>query len=108
MDDATRRDLYWLADALLFTSERGGLDIPILEAGLTRLPIFCSDIPLFRESAGEWATYFGVQESPNVIAERISETLARDARYQMKQCLFKEYSWPRILTERIEPLLSQI
>ena len=108
VDDATRRDLYLLADALLFTSEREGFGIPILEAGLTRLPIFCSDIAPFSESAGKWACYFGLDESPAAIAERIAGTLARDARYQMKHRVLNAYSWRRILTQQIEPLLEQV
>ena len=35
-------DFYHLADALLLTSREEGFGIPILEAGLARLPIFCT------------------------------------------------------------------
>ncbi|MEW6231339.1 MAG: glycosyltransferase family 4 protein [Chloroflexota bacterium] len=108
VDDVTRRDLYWLADVLLFTSWREGFGIPILEAGLTRLPIFCADIPPFRESAGEYAHYFAFDESPTVIAERIVQFLAQDDRYQLKRRVVREYAWSRIFKERIEPLLKEI
>jgi glycosyltransferase involved in cell wall biosynthesis len=105
--DAERRDLYALADALLFPSAREGFGIPILEAGLTRLPIFCADILPFRETAGEWAHYFALDEPPDLIAARIGRVLDEDARYQMKQRVLREYSWQRIFTERIEPLLKR-
>ena len=104
--DAERRDLYALADALLFPSAREGFGIPILEAGIARLPIFCADIAPFRESAGEWASYFALDEAPAAIAGRIAATLAQDARYQLKQRVVREYSWERIFAERIEPLLE--
>lgn len=107
VDDATRRDLYLLADALLFPSEREGFGIPILEAGLVRLPIFCADIPPFRESAREYAHYFALDEPPATIAARIADVLARDARYQMKQRVLREYAWERIFGERIEPLVRE-
>ena len=105
VDDETRRDLYWLADALLFPSEREGFGVPILEAGLARLPIFCSDIAPFRESAGDWAHYFALDEPPRAIATRIAETLKHDARYQLKRRVAEQYGWFHIFQRHIEPLL---
>jgi glycosyltransferase involved in cell wall biosynthesis len=106
VDDVTRRDLYWLADALLITSRREGFGIPLLEAGLTGLPIFCSDIPPFHESAGENAHFFTLDESPVDIAARLARFLAEDARYQMKQRVLNTFAWDRIFAERIEPLVT--
>lgn len=105
VDDATRRDLYLLADALLFPSESEGFGIPLLEAGLARLPIFCTDLPPFRESARAQAHYFARGETPDVIATRIGDFLAHDSAYQLKQRVFQEYVWERLFAERIEPLL---
>ncbi len=106
--DALRRDLYLLADALLMPSVREGFGIPLLEAGLARLPIFCADIAPFHESAGEWAHYFLPDDPPERIARGIAAALACDSRYQMKQRVAHEYAWPRIVEEKIEPLLREI
>ena len=108
VSDLERRDLYALADALLFPSEREGFGIPILEAGLARLPIFCADIPPFRESAGERANYFALDEPPRAIAVRIADFFEHESRYQLKQHVLREYAWERIFSERMEPLLSSI
>ena len=43
--DEVISDFYHLADALFLPSREEGFGIPILEAGLAGLPIFCSDIP---------------------------------------------------------------
>ncbi len=99
------RDLYMLADALLFPSEREGFGIPILEAGLARLPIFCSDLPPFHETAGENAHYFAPGESPESAADKIADHLASDATYLLKRRILTEYSWERLFSERIEPLV---
>jgi glycosyltransferase involved in cell wall biosynthesis len=107
VDDGARRDLYLLADALLFTSEREGFGIPILEAGLARLPIFCSDIPPFHESARQWAQYFALDQSPADIARQIARGLDSDARYQLKQRVVRDYTWPVIFKDKIEPLLRE-
>lgn len=105
VDEATRRDLYALADALLFPSAREGFGIPILEAGIARLPIFCADIPPFRETAGKFANYFSLDESPQDIAARIADFFAHDARYQLKQRVKQNYLWEQIFATRVERLL---
>lgn len=105
VDDAIRRDLYLIADALLFTSEREGFGIPVLEAGLARLPVFCSNIGPFRESARQWGHYFALDESPAGIARRIIEHLGSDSGYQLKQRVLRTYAWPRIFQDDLEPLL---
>ena len=53
LPDAVIADFYRLADALLMPSREEGFGIPVLEAGLSRLPIFCADIPPLRELAGD-------------------------------------------------------
>jgi glycosyltransferase involved in cell wall biosynthesis len=107
VDDSVRRDLYLLADALFMPSAREGFGIPVLEAGIARLPVFTSDIAPFHESAGEWASYFSLADEPAEIARRIAEVLEADARYQLRQRVLYEYAWPRLFVERIEPLLRE-
>jgi hypothetical protein len=72
-----------------------------------RLPIFCADIPPFRESAGESAHYFALDESPDVIAQALDDFLVWDSRYQLKRRVLRDYSWERLFTERIEPLVME-
>lgn len=98
------RDLYLLSDALLFPSEREGFGIPLLEAGLTRLPVFCTDLAPFREIAGDRAYYIPAQ-SPEMAAALISETLAQNPAYCFKRHVLTTFAWDHIFAERIEPLL---
>jgi glycosyltransferase involved in cell wall biosynthesis len=51
MRDETLRDLYLLADCLLFPSARKGFGLPIIEAAAFRLPIWCQDIPAYQAVA---------------------------------------------------------
>ncbi|MDP3046973.1 MAG: glycosyltransferase, partial [Chloroflexota bacterium] len=107
VSDAVRRDLYLLADLLLFPSLREGFGIPILEAGLARLPIFCSDIPPFRESAGPWAHYLGLDEAPAAIAARLAACLEEDGQHRLRRRVLEEYNWASLMTKRIVPLLEE-
>ena len=52
VQDDTLRDFYLLADCLLFPSKQEGFGLPILEAALHRMPVWCGDIPAFRALQG--------------------------------------------------------
>jgi glycosyltransferase involved in cell wall biosynthesis len=103
---AQLRDLYLLCDAMLFPSEREGFGIPLLEAGVARLPIFCADLPPFRETARGYAHFFSPDESPDAIAAQIEASLQSDSVYQLKKRVVSQYAWDSIFTQRIEPLLN--
>jgi glycosyltransferase involved in cell wall biosynthesis len=51
--DEMMRDLYSLADCLLFPSKQEGFGLPILEAALHRMPIWCNKVPAFWALQGE-------------------------------------------------------
>lgn len=106
VDDDTLADLYDVADALLFPSRSEGFGIPVLEAGLLRLPVFCSDIPPFRESAGAWGHYFPLDADPEEVARDISAVLRQSPTFNLRRRVLGRYTWDRIYRERIEPLLE--
>jgi glycosyltransferase involved in cell wall biosynthesis len=106
VSDAMLADFFHLADGLLFPSRYEGFGIPVLEAGLSGLPIFCSDIPPLRASAGSAALYFGLEERPDQIAERILAALAVDQRYALRRRVRTIYTWEAIVRRHIVPLLA--
>jgi glycosyltransferase involved in cell wall biosynthesis len=99
-------DFYHLADALLLTSREEGFGIPILEAGLARLPIFCTGLDPLRDLAGGWATYFSPDDAPQAVAGAIANRLAQDPIYQMRLRVRSEYTWQAIYQRCITPLLE--
>jgi len=52
VQDDTLRDLYLLSDCLLFPSRQEGFGLPVIEAALHRMPVWCGDIPAYRALAG--------------------------------------------------------
>jgi len=106
LPDSTIADLYRLADALLFPSREEGFGIPVLEAGLSGIPIFCTDIPPLRALAGDLALYFSADAAPEEISRRIGQFLASSSTYQMRVQVRSMYAWERVYSEHIEPLLS--
>jgi glycosyltransferase involved in cell wall biosynthesis len=106
LPDEVISDFYQLADALFLPSREEGFGLPILEAGLLRLPIFCTDIPPLRELATGYASFFSPDAEPKHIMELIIERLENDLTSKFQARVRTQYTWPRIYLEKIEPLLS--
>jgi glycosyltransferase involved in cell wall biosynthesis len=58
--------LYQGATGLIFLSIGEGFGLPLVEAAHYGIPIICSDIPVFREIAGEFATYVKLDTAQSV------------------------------------------
>lgn len=104
--DALLADLFKLADGLLMPSRAEGFGIPLIEAGLAGIPIFCSDIAPFRESAGDAALRFDPDAAPGEVAARIAAALRDDRRAAFRRRVRLEYTWEAIYQRAIVPLLE--
>lgn len=100
-------DLYTLADALIFPSEQEGFGIPVLEAGLARLPAFCADIPPLRETGADLAHYFAPNADPSTVARQIVEALDADRPGLLRRRVRQRFTWSRIFRDQIIPLLER-
>ena len=105
-DDGTMADLYQLADALLFPSAQEGFGIPILEAGLARLPVFCADIPPLRETGQGSAHFFDPHGDPAAVAARLARALEQDTAHRLRRRVLAGFTWKKIVEERVIPLLT--
>jgi len=106
-DDDTMADLYHLTDALVFPSDREGFGIPLLEAGLARLPVFCADIPPLRETGQGAAHFFDPHGDPDYIAAHIANGLDHDTAFHLRRRVLSQYTWKSIVKERVIPLLQR-
>lgn len=104
VSDAMIADLFRLCDGLLFPSRYEGFGIPMLEAGLNSMPIFCSDIPPLRATVGPAASYFQLADPPEQIAQLIAETLLADPRFALRRRVRTMYTWEAIYRRDIAPL----
>lgn len=100
------RGLYAVADALLFPSKAEGFGLPVVEAGLHGVPVFCSDIPAHREVGRCIASYFDLEDDPALIAHSITVHPVVETRYVRRMTLAGWLDWPRICMAYIEPLLN--
>jgi glycosyltransferase involved in cell wall biosynthesis len=105
VSDALMIELYRWADGLLLTSAQEGFGLPLIEAGLLRVPIFCGDIPVLREVGGTNALYFPLTDPPEAIAEMVLNTLEKPGPAAMRRRVLAGYSWDNIFQEKILPLI---
>jgi glycosyltransferase involved in cell wall biosynthesis len=106
LPDSVISDFYHLADMLLLPSREEGFGIPVLEAGLTGMPIFCADIPSLRELGRKDVRYFSPDADPAEVAGMMAQALAVDVRLNMRWRVRKEYTWIKIFQAHIAPLLA--
>jgi mannosylglucosylglycerate synthase len=97
---------YRLADAVLITSREEGFGMPLLEAGLSGIPIFCTALEPLRSLAGENAVYFSPDDSPRQISGLIAGRLQGDPLYRMRVRVRHDFSWDAIYHKRLGPLLA--
>lgn len=108
ISDASIADFYQLADLLLFPSFQEGFGIPVLEAGLARLPVFAADIPPVRESAGDLAHRFDPRGDPGTVADLVAGVMEDDPRYRLRRRVMERFTWNAVIRSDILPLLEEV
>ena len=103
--DAELAALYRLADGLLFPSWSEGFGLPLLEAALHRLPVFCSDIEPLRDLLVEGAVRFPPAANAAHVASLIEETLAASPAFRERRRVLREYGWDAIYRRHLAALV---
>jgi glycosyltransferase involved in cell wall biosynthesis len=105
VDNQTITELYRMADLVLLPSESEGFGLPVLEAGLSRAPLVCADIPVLREAAGDAAWTFPAGAGGETVAAAVTRALgSRAARLRARTV--HGYGWPSVL-ERMERVIHE-
>ena len=107
-DTIVVRDFCLIADVLFMPSLQEGFGIPLLEAGMLKLPIICSDIPPFREIGQENVQYFSLKDSPDQIADKILAFVSDLKPHRMFRNMLQNYLWDDIYHHMLSPLLERI
>lgn len=101
------KSLYRISDLLLITSSQEGFGIPILEAGATRVPIACSEIPSLLELAQDKALFFKLDEKPCRIAKRIVDYLDLQPTGALFKRVVSKFDWESIYRDYLQDLLRR-
>ena len=105
LPDRVIADFYRMADALFYPSREEGFGIPVLEAGLAGVPVFCADIPPLKDLGGDHAIYFSPDAPPDQVAAKIVGSLKTSRVFGLRSAVRKNYSWERVYAQKIAPLL---
>ncbi len=102
------RDFYLIADLLFMPSLHEGFGIPLLEAGMLKVPIVCSDIPPFKEICKENVEYFSLKDTPAKIADNILEFMSNLKPHRMSRHIIRNYMWDNIYHDMLLPFLEKV
>jgi glycosyltransferase involved in cell wall biosynthesis len=106
VDTATLAGLYMLSDVVVLPSRSEGFGLPVAEAGLHRVPVVCSDLPVFRELGREDVRYVSLDAGPGAFGAAVLEVLEQPAT-RLRHRVLRELDWNRIIADQLEPLLRE-
>lgn len=106
LPDEVIADFYRLADALFFPSREEGFGLPMLEAAMSHMPIFCSDLAPLRALGNDNAYYFSPDADPRALATAITERLLDNTAFRNASRVRSRFTWEQVCARHIVPLLQ--
>ena len=106
VSDEVLSDLYRASDLVLLPSLEEGFGIPILEAGLAGVPVFCSEIAPFKELGSLDVRYFSPDANPVDVAKRMEAVLNESQQFRLRKRVLARYGWQRIYDHFLVPLME--
>jgi glycosyltransferase involved in cell wall biosynthesis len=81
--------------------------MPILEAGLAGLPVFCTDqVPAANEIGGQDVVRFSPNADPDSVANLIASWMENSPVFRLRRRVRRELTWRGIFQQQILPLLD--
>jgi glycosyltransferase involved in cell wall biosynthesis len=98
-------NLYQNAKAFVFPSLYEGFGLPILESIRNKCPVICSDIPVFREVAGDLVNFFNPENCESLInsiesvvfSDNVNENSIKDSKK-----ITEQYNWEKCSKKTFE------
>ena len=103
VSDADLIGLYNVSDLLFLPSKQEGFGLPLLEAGLFRLPVFCPRLEPMQSVLKHNVTLFDLDDDPAAIAALVVQGLENNTGYQARKEVITRYSWKRLFDKKIGP-----
>lgn len=99
-------DLYDLSDAILYLSKSENFGLPILEASLSKTPIFLSDLSVFHEIGADNLIYISPERKTEDVAEQIRRYFEDNMIVKMNRLVRAKYNLESIIKEKLIPKLT--
>jgi len=108
ISDMDLASLYRMSGALLFPSQSEGFGLPIIEAALHGLSVFCQDIEPQNSLLKENVFYFPPDATPGQVASAILKQLLSSPSFRERKHVLERYAWDTIWREHLSALLSAV
>ena len=79
--------------------------MPVLEAGLTGIPVVCTASPAAVEIGGDEVTILSLEHGPEAVAEVIIRLVQSSPLLRLRRRIRQEYTWQALFKSQVEPLL---
>lgn len=101
-------ELFRVSDALFMPSRREGFGMPILEAGLVGIPVFCSDrVPAANEIGRQDVIQFSADADADFVASLILKWVENSSILHLRKHVRQKLTWRGIFQHEILPLVEQ-
>ena len=108
VEKALVAELLRVSDALFMPSHREGFGMPILEAGLIGIPVFCADnIPAATEIGKPDVFKFSSDASAEQVADLMMQSLERNPVFHLRQRVRRDLTWRSLFQHQIKPLIDR-
>jgi mannosylglucosylglycerate synthase len=96
-----------LSEALFMPSHREGFGMPVLEAGLAGIPVFCSTrVPAANEIGGQDILSFSPDVNADQVADLILNWMENSPVFRLRRRVRQSLTWRSIFQRQILPLLN--
>jgi glycosyltransferase involved in cell wall biosynthesis len=99
-------ELYRVCDVMFMPSHREGFGMPVLEAGLSGMPVVCTGIPAAVEIALEDVFVFSEYTGAERLAMDVLTWVEDNPTLRLRQRVRQNYTWPAIFKRDLLPLLE--
>ncbi len=107
LDYTEIKEFYSLCDVLFVTSTQEGFGIPLLEAGVKRVPIVCTNIESLSEVVQNYALKVDLRQDTATIAKNILKYLQSIPTFSMFKRVILDYSWETIYRKYLKKLVDK-
>lgn len=102
-------ELFRVCDVMFMPSLREGFGMPVLEAGLSGMPVLCSNVPAAMEIALEDVFVFSLHSTDAArLALDVLNWAEEIPSLRLRSRIRQEYTWRALFEQNIEPLLRQL
>jgi glycosyltransferase involved in cell wall biosynthesis len=108
IDTSMVAELLRVSDALFMPSHREGFGMPVLEAGMIGIPVFCAEpVPAANEIGGQHIVQFSPDADPGEVANLILKWMEHSSVLRLRRRIRQNFTWQNIFRREILPLLDR-